>query len=208
MKEDQDYLQDISEIRSMMERSSKFVTLSGWAGIMAGIYALTGAFIAYRFFDYKPAYITYSSDDAEVLSPGLSKVIFLAIVVLLAALGTAIFFSHKNAQKEGGKLWNPTSKRLLINMAVPLVAGGLMILIFIFKGLIVFIAPLTLIFYGLALYNAGNFTYKVVKILGIVQIVLGLLSLYFIEFGLLFWALGFGFVHIFYGIYIHFKYNK
>lgn len=208
MKEDQDYLRDISEIRSMMERSSKFITLSGWAGIMAGIYALTGAFVAYKFFDFKRISTTYNTGDFETLPPGLSSIIFLAIVVLVTSLVTAIFFSQKKAHSEGRKLWNVTSKRLLINMAVPLVAGGLVVLIFISKGLLAFVAPLTLIFYGLALYNAGNFSYKVVTRLGIVQLILGLISLYFIKYGLLIWALGFGLVHIVYGIYIHFKYNK
>ena len=54
MKEEKDYIQDISEIRSMMERSSKFLSLSGLAGVMAGIYALVGAFVAYTVFDFNP----------------------------------------------------------------------------------------------------------------------------------------------------------
>ena len=69
-------------------------------------------------------------------------------------------------------------------------------------------APATLIFYGLALVNASKFTFEEIRSLGIVQIILGLLASYFIEYGLLFWALGFGIMHIVYGIVMHLKYEK
>lgn len=208
MKEDQDYIQDIVEMRSMMERSSKFLSLSGLAGIMAGIYALSGAFIAYKFFYFNPDQIVYSTTKPGSLSSDLLKVIFLALIILLLAISTAIFLSYKKANKRHEKFWNPTARRLLINMAVPLLAGGLLILIMISKGLIGLIAPLTLLFYGLALYNASKFTYEEVKSLGLIEIGLGLISSYFVGYGLFFWALGFGVVHIIYGIYMHYRYER
>lgn len=202
MKEEQDHARDIVEIRSMMERSSKFVWLSGWAGIMAGIYALAGVYVARKVFNFNPDEIVYSD-----ISSSLLQVILLAIFIFVLATGTAMFFSYKRASKRGEKLWNATSRRLLINISVPLIAGGLLILILISKGLIGLIAPFTLLFYGLALYNAGKFTYDEVRILGVVEITLGLISSYFVEYGLLFWAIGFGAIHIIYGIYIHYKYE-
>jgi uncharacterized membrane protein YidH (DUF202 family) len=208
MKEEQDYIRDIADIRSMMERSSKFLSLSGWAGIMAGIYALSGAFIAWKFLGFNPGEIGYSTAASGSLSFNMLNVILLAITVLFLATGTAVFLSYKKAGKKGEKLWNPTSKRLLINMSVPLIAGGLLILILISNGLIGLVAPFTLLFYGLALYNAGKFTYEVVKILGLTEMALGLMGSYFVGYGLLFWALGFGVVHIIYGIYIHYRYEK
>lgn len=208
MKEEQDYIRDIADIRSMMERSSKFLSLSGWAGIMAGIYALSGAYFAYAFLGFNPDEIVFSTIKSGSLSYSLINVILLALIILILATGTAVFFSYKKAEKTGEKLWNATSRRLLINMAVPLVAGGLLILILIANGLIGLVAPFTLLFYGLALYNAGKFTYEVVKVLGLIEIGLGLLSSYFVGYGLLFWALGFGVVHIVYGIYIHYRFEK
>lgn len=208
MKEEQDYIRDIADIRSMMERSSKFVSLSGWAGIMAGIYALSGAYIAWKFLGFNPDEIVYKAVNPGNLSDSLLNVILLAILILIMATSTAIFLSYKKAAKRSEKLWNPTAKRLLINMAVPLIAGGLLILILISKGVFGLIAPFTLLFYGLALYNVGKFTYEVVKILGLAEIILGLIGSYFVEYGLLFWALGFGVIHIIYGIYIHYRYEK
>lgn len=208
MKEEKDYIQDISEIRSMMERSSRFLSLSGLSGVMAGIYALTGAFIAYKVFDFNPDSIMYSYAESVSSTASLASVIYVAIAILILSLSTVVFLSGRNAGKNGEKLWNRTTRRLLSNMAVPLVAGGLLIIILITKGLIGLIAPVSLIFYGMALFNASKLTLEDVKILGIIQIVLGLISSYFIEYSLIIWAFGFGAVNIIYGIYMHYKYEK
>jgi hypothetical protein len=205
MKKEQDYIQDIAEIRSMMERSSKFLSLSGWTGILAGIYALAGAYIAWKVFDFNSGEILY---NPGIRTSELTYVILLAAIVLLLALGTAIYESYRKAKIKGEKAWNPTSRRLLINMAVPLVTGGILVLIMLIKGLIGLLAPLMLLFYGLALYNAGKFTYREVKILGLAEIVLGLISSLFLGYGLIFWAAGFGVAHIVYGIYMHYTYER
>lgn len=205
MKQEQDYIRDIAEIRAMMERSSKFLSLSGWAGIMAGFYALAGAWVAYAFLGFNPEGLL--SNPSKSYS-GLMEVILLALIVLVLAIGTAVFLSYRRAGKKGEKIWNPTAKRLLIHMAVPLIAGGILLLILIFKGMIGFLAPFSLIFYGLALYNAARFSYEDLRFLGLIQIGLGLFSSWFLETGLLFWALGFGVVHIIYGIHMNNKYGR
>lgn len=201
MKKEKDYIKDIAEIRSMMERSSKFLSLSGWAGIMAGFYAIAGVFVAYNVYGFNPDEIFYSSSE-------LPKIVMLGFLILILALVSAMFFSWKKAREQSEYLWTPTSRRLLVHMANPLVTGGILLLILISKGLIGLIAPLSLLFYGLALYNASKYTLSEVKYLGFVQLGLGLMSSYFIEFGLLFWAIGFGIVHIIYGIIMYIRYEK
>lgn len=204
MENERDYIQDIAEIRSMMERSSKFLSLSGWAGIMAGIYALAGAYIASSIYQFSPDRIMYNLS----MPAGLSELILLALIVLVLAIGTAIFLSYGKARKRGEQVWNTTSKRMIIHMSVPLAAGGIFMVILLSKNLIGLLAPASLVFYGLALYNAGNFTYSEIKYLGIIQVCLGLISSYFIAYSLMLWALGFGVVHIVYGIVMHFKYER
>lgn len=203
MKKEKDYIQDIAEIRSMMERSSKFLSLAGWAGIMAGIYALAGAYVAYSVFDFNP-----QEPSSRISAQGLKQMIFLGLAILLLAIGTAVLLSSNKAKKKGEKVWNPTAKRLLLNMAVPLIAGGILILVLISHGLIGLIAPFSLLFYGLALFSAGRYTFKEIKTLGFIQIILGLLASCFVEYGLLLWALGFGVFHIIYGILMHFNYER
>ncbi len=206
MKEN-NYIQDITEIRSMMERSSKFLSLSGWAGILAGIYALAGALIAYKVFDFNPDKIVFNFADGGT-SALYINIILLATVVLFLALGTAIYFSYKKSDKRGERLWTPTTRRLLINMAVPMAAGGILIIILMVNGLTGLVAPFSLLFYGIALFNASRLTIKEVEVLGYVQILLGLAGSLFAEYGLLLWALGFGVAHIVYGVYMYYKYER
>lgn len=202
MKKEQDYIRDIAEIRSMMERTSKFVSLSGWAGIMAGIFALSGAYLVARVFEFNPKEAVNGNSSSYL------TIVLLGAAILMLALCTAVYFSYKRAVKRNEKLWNPVAKQLLLSMAVPLIAGGLLILILLSQGLAGLAAPLSLVFYGLALFSAGKFTYSAVQVLGIVELVLGLISSYWIEYGILFWALGFGAAHIVYGIYVYYRYER
>lgn len=208
MKKEQDYIKDITEIRSMMERSTRFLSLTGFSGVMAGIYALIGASLVYQFFYRNSATDFFTTLSGEEVDGSLWNLILLALGVLILAVGTAGFFSYRKAGKNGEKLWNASARRLVVNMAIPLVAGGLLILVFLIKGLFGLIIPVSLIFYGLALANAGKFTFEELNSLGIIQIFLGLLAAYFMQYSLLFWALGFGVMHILYGIYMHLKYEK
>ncbi|HEY8898504.1 MAG TPA: hypothetical protein VIM79_26935 [Niastella sp.] len=205
MNEKPDYARDITEIRSMMERSTKFLSLSGLAGIMAGIYALAGVYISYKVFDFSPDELTTVNNGTE---GSLWKIIALAVIVLALSLGTAIYLSWKKATKSGEKFYNATTRRVISAMSVPLVAGGLLMLALFIKGFTGLMAPCSLIFYGLALYNTGKFTYEEVKAMGLIEIGLGLISAYFVDYGILCWALGFGVVHIVYGIYLHYKYER
>jgi hypothetical protein len=198
----QDHERNLLEIRAMMERSSKFVWISGWAGIIAGFFALTGAYIAYAIFNFNPDVIDYQPAN------GMQPVIFLGIAIWVLAAAAATLLSYNQAKHHREKLWNATSRRLLYNMSVPFFAGGLLILILIAKNMVGLVAPISLVFYGLAVYNASKYTFEEVGIMGIVQIILGLAGAWFIQYGLLIWALGFGVVHIIYGICILFKYKR
>lgn len=196
MKTEKEYLKDLTEIRSMMERSTKFLSLTGLSGILAGVYAMGGAYLAYFWI-----YISDSVID-------VANLFFLAIGILVFALVTAAFLSHKRSKKNGELLWNPVAKRLVMNLAIPLISGGIFIAILFMKDSLELIAPAMLIFYGLALVNAGKFTFEEVKFFGIIEILMGLIAAYFTSYGLLFWALGFGFMHVVYGIYMHLKYER
>lgn len=207
MNKEPDYIKDISEIRNIMERSSRFMSLSGLSGVMAGIYALIGAYLAYRQFYFSDE-ILYRTISRGALSGKVLNLILLAMVVLVLAIGTGIWLSHAKAKKNNYKMWDATAKRMIINLAIPLITGGVFILIMFSKGLIGLIAPSTLLFYGLALINASKYTYTDIRYLGFCEIILGLLSSYFIGFGLLFWAIGFGLLHIVYGTVMYFKYEK
>lgn len=207
MNKQEDFIRDITEIRSMMERTTKFLSLSGWAGIMAGIYALAGAYVAYKVFGFNPEEIFYPVSERGY-SSDILNVWLLGVAVLILSICTAIYFSGRKAVKRKEKLWNPTSRRLLVNMGLPLVVGGLLILVLISKEQAGLVIPMALIFYGFSLYTAGKYTYEDVKALGLIQIVLGLIGSYYTGYVLLLWVLGFGIAHIIYGTFIYFKYER
>lgn len=205
MKEEKDFIGDISAIRAMMERTSKFLSLSGWAGVMAGIYALAGVWIAVEVLHFNPDQYAYPIIEQD---GQLGKLIMLAAIILILAIGTAIGLSTRKAQHRKEAIWNATSRRMVMSMAVPLVTGGLLILIFAANGLLGLVAPLTLIFYGLALYNAGTLTFSEIRILGLSEIILGIVGICFVNYGLVCWAIGFGVLHIVTGVYLYYKYER
>ncbi|WP_407403705.1 hypothetical protein [Chryseobacterium sp.] len=204
--ESKKYHEDLLHIRSMMERSSKFISLSGLSGAFAGVVALWGA--AYAYFLFEKNGIDYLDGRRNIYSPEIvDQLLVVAILVLLFAIVGGYFFTRNKSKKQGKKMWDATSKRLLINFAAPLATGGIVCLALLYHHLFPLIAPATLIFYGLALVNAGNFTFTDVKFLGYLEIILGIISLFFLGWGLITWAIGFGVLHIIYGIIMHKKYK-
>jgi len=210
MEKNKNYLNDLTEIRSIMERSSRFLSLSGYSGIFAGIFGILGGAIAYWYF--------YHSDfllggEVSYISGELSEKMrwFMAIdgaIVLLLALISAVFFSWIKARNLDVPLWDQTTKRVLINLGIPLFAGGVFIAVLLFYNLLYFLIPVSLLFYGLALLNAGNYTLSEVRYLGMGEILTGIFALIFLKYGIYFWVFGFGILHIIYGLIMHFKYDK
>ncbi|MBL3654654.1 hypothetical protein [Fulvivirga sediminis] len=201
------YSQDIFEIRSMMEKSSRFMALSGLSGVMAGVYALIAAYISYQIFYFSDE-IIYESLTYREVSANVIKLFLVALSTLILAVGTGFLLSYRRARRNGQKMWDAAARRMLINFSIPLATGGIFVLIMFFKGAIGLLAPATLIFYGLALVNGSKYTYSDIRQLGLLEILLGLLSCYFIGYGLLFWTIGFGVLHIIYGGVMYFKYER
>ncbi len=212
MNQSSEPLETLQSIRDIMERSQRFLSLSGLSGIAAGVSGLAASVVAYYYMnqqfsllreDERQYDITYSKWGYDTFTFFFA----LAIVTLLVAVSSAYFFTHLKAQKQGKSIWNAASKRLAINFLIPLIVGGLVCLILLSRGYVGLIAPLTLVFYGLACLHGSKYTVEEVRYLGYFEICLGILALYFVGYGLLFWALGFGVLHIIYGVIMYKKYD-
>ncbi|MEZ4979854.1 MAG: hypothetical protein R2772_11235 [Chitinophagales bacterium] len=218
MSDKQKHLEDLSHIRNLMERSSRFISLSGLSGVFAGIFALLGAFAALKAMTGNYQIMSYGNRLPFMVTTDLLFFIVLdALAVLVLSFSAAVFFTTRKAKKQGLALWDEKAFRMLVNMAIPLVAGGIFCLILMYHSLKVpagsyrifaLIAPSTLVFYGLALLNASNYTLDEIKWLGISEIILGLIACVFLGYGLLFWMLGFGVLHIVYGFIMWNKYER
>jgi hypothetical protein len=206
----QDTLQEVKDIRRLMERSSRFISLSGLSGVAAGFFALAGAAIA-RYVVFKDYYKEYddrgffNGHDFEKLK---IQLIGLSAAVLAAAFLSAFYFTWRKSNKQGVSLWGHTSRRLFWNMAIPLTAGGLFILGMLRYDDWSYVAPACLVFYGLALINASKYTLTDIRYLGYCEIIVGLINMQWIGYGLYFWALGFGVLHIIYGVVMWWKYER
>lgn len=203
------HLEDLKEIKTLMQKSTKFISLSGLSGVFAGIYALIGAYVAYQYLEL------YDSIRHLFTNIGLQRiankfVIFLlldATLILFLSIATSVFLTYRKVKQNKENIFSPTAIRLIINIMIPLTTGGIFSLILLSYGLIGLIAPSMLIFYGLALVNASQYTLRDIRYLGYLEIFTGIVSMLDIGNGLFYWSFGFGVLHIIYGSYMYFKYE-
>ncbi|QCK14570.1 hypothetical protein [Mangrovivirga cuniculi] len=198
MNQREKYIDDLKDIREMMNRSSRFISLSGMSGVCAGIFALIGSYLTYDLIYTDVEQL--GSYRLSLTSDQSTKLMVIGAVVFFAAIFSAIFFTVRKARKNNQRIWDYQTRRLLENFFIPLTGGGIVCVILLFKGYYDIIAGLTLMVYGLSLINASSVTYKEVKSLGIAELILGILAVILTGYGLLFWAVGFGVLHIVYGV--------
>jgi hypothetical protein len=207
-------LQDIKEIRSMMERSTRFISLSGLSGVGAGVCALLGASAAYFYLDIYPFEAVspaYFQKVVEQPKWGMDYMTFFlldAILTIIFTFLTAFYFTYRKAVRNKHNMFDRTTLRLTVHIAIPLATGGIFCLALMSYGYVGFVAPATLIFYGLALVNGSKYTLETVFYLGLSEIALGLICAFSLGYGLEFWSLGFGILHIIYGTLMYLKYDK
>lgn len=224
MNNENQSFETIADIKKMMERSSRFISLSGWSGVAAGVCALVGACVAFPYIhgNFKGL---FPQDRMELISFGHGQSIvqqysstfegivstplfWIAACVFVAAFSTAFLFTYQKSKQQGIPIWGNTSKRLMVSVAIPITAAIIFVYRMIALGLFGLVAPACLLFYGLALLNASKYTFKEIRYLGLAQIVLGLVNAWEIGYGLYFWAFGFGVLHIVYGVLMWYKYER
>ena len=213
MNTQNEHLETLTQIRSLMERSSRFISLSGLSGVAAGVWALLGATAVYLYLDL-PLFSNRRLFYYEVLQNGKWDIPYetffisvAAIVFFMAAL-SGVYFTTRKAKKNGQKIWDAMSQRMLINLMIPLIVGGIFCIVLYQHNQFGLIAPATLLFYGLALVNGGKYTLDDIRYLGITEIILGIIGLFYPGYGLELWAMGFGILHIVYGLMMYNKYER
>ncbi|WP_162055232.1 hypothetical protein [Pontibacter pamirensis] len=207
MNQQQDQLATLHEIRNIMSRSSRFISLSGLSGVAAGVSALLGAAVV------KWYLVTHQINYTQSLGRNLTSesVLFMAavaVLVFILALCSATYFTARNARRTNHQVWDSKTERMLVNLFIPLAAGGVFCAVLLYHNLLYLVAPVMLVFYGLSLLNASKYTLNEIRYLGLSEIILGLLSSFFLGYGLLAWTVGFGVLHIVYGTLMYFRYER
>lgn len=201
----------LAEIRAIMQRSTRFISLSGLAGVAAGVIALVGAGIVYAklYYTYSTTNLTYAFELAGSEGADLFRfLLVLSISLIAAALAAAIYFTTRNARQQGQPMWDNSARRLVINLAIPLMAGGIFCLLLFWHGAISLIMPAMLVFFGLSMLHASKYTVDELRNLGLSEVALGLIAGFWSENALLLWALGFGLFPILYGVMMYNKYES
>ncbi len=196
----EDGLDDLKEIRSMMERASRFLSLSGLSGVSAGVVGLAAAAAAQWYL---------SASGRALADPQAAPFLIVTAAAALAlAVALTLLFSYRMALRRNLPFWSPAARDLLESLLIPLAAGGILAIILIARGHMPYVPGTTLLFYGLALFSASRSTVRDLRTLGVLQILLGLLAFVFPDPSVLLWGLGFGVLHIAYGLLMYRKYER
>lgn len=200
-------LKDLEQIRSMMERSSTFVSLSGFSGVIAGFLGIAAGMIL----GLKTHTFMVMKDRFNPMFAQPSFFIFFILLMgltLLISILCSFILSSMKAKKLKLNIWNPSSKRFAIGLFTPLLCGGLLMTAFFLQKQFEFFFPFALIFYGLSLINASDHTLPEIKYLGISECILGVISAFILPVGLICWIAGFGLLNIGYGTLMYMKYER
>ena len=206
---------DISLIKNLMEKSSKFSNLSGYAIATTGLLALLGAVFVY--FDLgisiSEKYISYAelinqTGNANSIYTKIKLLVIIASLILLTSLLILYVSAKLKSERHDINLFNSSFSRALKSLFIPVFSGGVFCGFLILHKMYGLVAPATLIFYGLGLISASKYSYNELELLGYLELLLGTIASYYMGSGLLFWMIGFGIGHIVLGVFIHYKYDK
>lgn len=221
MTEQEEQLKAITEMRDLMNKSSRFISMSGWSGVSAGLFGLIASFLFYRslgdmFFDFPLSGDVFANNrygEGATVTTVLAAIVMvqtlaiIATVTLVSAVFSAWFFTWRRAKKLGLSMWDDTARRLTLNFFIPLAAGGGFCLVLASHGMIGLLPGATLLFYGLALLNASKYTFNDIRYLALMEIGLGFIASAYYQYSLVLWGIGFGVLHVVYGILLYFKHE-
>lgn len=196
--------QTLDDIRAMMAKSSRFQAISGVSIIMVGIYASVASFLVspmLRGWNWL-ALPCDASGNITLNTPHLIHMTVLAALLLFVlSFATVTVMAWRKAKRLNLPLsLDKRMFQMLINFFIPLLAGGVLCLALIVQHHYGLTSSIMLIFYGLALVNMQHYTYPVFRFLGYAELILGFVDCFTVHYSLLFWFLGFGLLHILFGI--------
>lgn len=201
--ENKDAIQDLESIRTMMERSSRFQTINGWGVTAVGLIALVAALVANGlFYEGSDSWFSTLYGNTDYLWSHKTQIAIIGALILVAVCGGIVFFSSlwMAKRKKISVTLDPNMRRTMFNFAVPLLAGAILCTALLVQGHYGLTSSIMLIFYGLALINCHHFSHRLLGVLGYLELALGLADCFVVTHALLFWALGFGVLHVVFGL--------
>jgi hypothetical protein len=167
-----------------MERSAAFTAVSGWGHVLLGFTAFLSAWLA-----------AHQSSSLGWLR------VWLAEGLLAVAIG--LVSCTWKANRRGLPLFSGPARKVALSLAPPLVAGAFLTFL-LFRGGLSSALPATwLLLYGAGIITGGAFSVAILPIMGLCFMLLGGLAVLApVAWGNWFLALGFGGLHVIFGILI------
>jgi len=197
--ENKEAIDALKDIRGMMEKSVKCLSISRLSGIFMGIYAILGA-ITVKYLLKNPFGLIDIEQQLSIAG--------VAALTLILAIATAAFLSERKAKKTGDSIFSRAARRVHTNLFICLLPGGILSIAMGISGNTQYITTIMLCFYGLALISVSRYTFNDILYLGCWMLFLGMVNSFFTQYSLIFWTLGFGILHISYGVLMYFKYER
>jgi len=182
-------IQNLQYIRETMERAGAFTAVPGWGGILMGVSALMTALLSGRLPSRDLWFASWIGEAGLALAIG----------------GWAMVQKAKAAKST---LFNGAGRKFALNLFPAMIAGGVLTIVLYRQQLFGIMPGVWLLLYGVSVVTGGAFSVKIVPLMGISFMVLGTVALLSpFELANWFMAVGFGLLHIVFGIVIARRYG-
>ena len=202
--ENKEALNTLHEIKELMEKSSRFQSINGWSIIIIGLLAsVVSAGACTLLLPHEGlSWMPEGWNGLLINSPYRTLIASAcAVALLVVSFAVVCFGSYRLMKRQGDFVFGKTIRRPLFHFSVPMVVGGLLCVAMLLQGHYGLTSTFMLVFYGLALLNASHYTSRSIALLGYCELVLGVVDCFVVSHAILFWFLGFGLLHIVFGIY-------
>lgn len=182
-------IDNLQFIRETMERSAVFTSVPGYGGALMGATAMGAAIIAYN-----------QSRVENWL------IVWLVEAVLAFAIG--LFALWQKAKNSNVSLASVPARKFASAFAPPIIAGIILTALFYYRGFYPFLPCVWLTLYGTAVVTGGAFSVRIVPIVGWIFVAFGAVAAFApSSWGNLLMALGFGVLHIVFGLIVARRYG-
>ena len=197
-REDARLLSDIRYIREIMQLSSEHTILPDRAAIVGGVLVLASTFLTWS--------LTHTADARNVVFlPPLQKLL-VACVWTVTALSSVVLYwvlAVKESRRLGVSMESRPTRLARQAIGPSILAAAVLTLRLILDRHYGFIPSIWMLCYGIGLYNAGLFSSEEPRLLGLLFMVTGIVSMLCLpDMDLWMSALSFGGYHIAFGLYV------
>ena len=181
-------MENLRFIRETMERAGSFTAVSGWGQVSIGVTALIATWVA-----------TAQTEPERWLAVWTGEA--------LLALAIGGFTVARKAYSAGLPLLSGPGRKVALSLAPPIVAGAMLTAVLFEAGLLWPLPGMWLLLFGTGVVAAGAYSVRVVPVMGLSFMLLGMLALLTPTWGDVLMGLGFGGLHIFFGVLIAWRYG-